>query len=167
MMKPRFKRLLALVICTTFVLVFAPGETLALDNGLALTPPMGWNSWNTFGLKINEDLVKGVADVMVAKGFKDAGYQYILIDDGWQVKRDGQGNILANRDKFPSGIKALADYVHSDPAGTAAQSRTRRAFSLRTTSALPRSSTVRWAWSLMLARATGTILTCSKWAMAN
>lgn len=84
-MKPRLKTLSALVICTTLVLVFAPGDARALGNGLALTPPMGWNSWNTFGMKINEDLVKGVADVMIAKGFKDAGYEYVVIDDGWQV----------------------------------------------------------------------------------
>ncbi|MHC4517557.1 MAG: glycoside hydrolase family 27 protein [Planctomycetota bacterium] len=88
-------------------------NALALDNGLALTPPMGWNSWNTFRLNINEDLVKQIADVMVEKGFKDAGYEYVVIDDGWQIRRDNEGNIIPNPDKFPSGIKALADYVHS------------------------------------------------------
>jgi len=80
---------------------------------LALTPPMGWNSWNTFRLKINEEVVRGIADMFVDKGFKDAGYEYIVIDDGWQVDRDEQGNIIVNQDKFPSGIKALADYIHS------------------------------------------------------
>ena len=84
-----------------------------LDNGLALTPPMGWNSWNTFRLNINEDLVKEVADVFVTQGLKDAGYEYIVIDDGWQIERDAEGNIIASTEKFPSGIKALADYVHS------------------------------------------------------
>ena len=80
---------------------------------LAQTPPMGWNSWNTFRLEINESLVRGIADVFVERGFKDAGYEYIVIDDGWQIDRDDQGNIVVNKDKFPSGIKALADYVHS------------------------------------------------------
>ena len=82
------------------------------DN-LAKTPPMGWNSWNTFRLGINEDVVKGVADVFVEKGFKDAGYEYIVIDDGWQISRDKKGNIIVNPEKFPSGIKALTDYIHS------------------------------------------------------
>ena len=98
------------------VLVALLGQTgvvLALDDGLARTPPMGWNSWNTFRLDINEDLVKEVADVMVEAGFKDAGYEYVVIDDGWQVKRDAGGNIIANAENFPSGIKALADYIHS------------------------------------------------------
>lgn len=80
---------------------------------LAKTPPMGWNSWNTFGLEINEDLVMGIADVFVELGLQDAGYEYIVIDDGWQMGRDGQGNILADSIKFPSGIAALADYIHS------------------------------------------------------
>jgi len=80
---------------------------------LAQTPPMGWNSWNTFRLEINEDLVRGIADMFVERGFKDAGYEYIVIDDGWQIDRDAQGNIVVNDKKFPSGIKALADYVHA------------------------------------------------------
>ena len=96
-----------------FTLAAMTGSASALDNGLALTPPMGWNSWNTFRLEINEDLVKQVADIMVAKGFKDAGYEYVVIDDGWQIRRDEEGNIVVNPEKFPSGIKALADYVHS------------------------------------------------------
>jgi len=90
-----------------------PQAALALDDGLARTPPMGWNSWNTFRLNINEDLVKQVADVMVERGFKDAGYEFVVIDDGWQIERDDEGNIIANADKFPSGIQALADYIHS------------------------------------------------------
>ena len=85
----------------------------ALDDGLARTPPMGWNSWNALRLNINEDLVKQVADVMVEKGLKDAGYEYLVIDDGWQIARDDEGSIVVDPQKFPSGIKALADYVHS------------------------------------------------------
>jgi len=92
-------------------IIFSPAY--GLNNGLALTPPMGWNSWNTFRLEINEELVRGIADIFVERGFKDAGYEYIVIDDGWQTDRDAEGNIVVNEKKFPSGIKALADYVHS------------------------------------------------------
>jgi alpha-galactosidase len=85
-----------------------------LDNGLARTPPMGWNSWNKFACKgINEKVVREAADQMVSTGMKDAGYQYVVIDDCWQTGRDAAGNIVADAEKFPSGIKALADYVHS------------------------------------------------------
>jgi len=83
------------------------------SKGLALTPPMGWNTWNKFGCNVSEELVKGAADAMVASGMKDAGYQYIVIDDCWQVKRDEKGNIVPFPDRFPNGIKAVADYVHS------------------------------------------------------
>jgi len=80
---------------------------------LALTPPMGWNTWNTFGCKINEKLIRGAADAMVASGMKDVGYQYIIIDDCWQGGRDSLGFVYPDSTKFPSGIKALAGYVHS------------------------------------------------------
>jgi alpha-galactosidase len=82
-------------------------------NGLAMTPPMGWNSWNKFACNVNEKLVRGAADSMIASGMKDAGYHYVLIDDCWQGERDKAGNIQADPQKFPSGIKALADYVHA------------------------------------------------------
>ncbi|WP_448697497.1 glycoside hydrolase family 27 protein [Mucilaginibacter sp. AW1-3] len=82
--------------------------------GLALTPPMGWNSWNTFQTNINEKLVRDIADVMVASGMKDVGYTYIVLDDGWMAKeRDAGGNLVADPVKFPSGMKALADYIHA------------------------------------------------------
>ena len=82
--------------------------------GLALTPPMGWNSWNTFNTKISEDLVKHTADIMVSSGMKDAGYVYLVLDDGWMSKeRDKNGNLVADPEKFPHGMKAVADYVHS------------------------------------------------------
>jgi alpha-galactosidase len=74
---------------------------------------MGWNSWNKFGCDVSEQLIKETADAMVASGMKDAGYQYVVIDDCWQVDRDAQGNIIADPQRFPSGMKALADYVHS------------------------------------------------------
>jgi alpha-galactosidase len=80
---------------------------------LAQTPPMGWNSWNKFACNVSEDLIKSVADVIASNGMKEAGYQYVVIDDCWQVSRDEDGFIVADPQRFPSGIKALADYVHS------------------------------------------------------
>ena len=82
-----------------------------LAQQLALTPPMGWNSWNKFQEKVSADVVKGIADAMVSSGMKDAGYVYVNIDDTWQGKRDAQG-VLQPNEKFPD-MKALADYVHS------------------------------------------------------
>src|SRR4051812_9692648 len=82
--------------------------------GLALTPPMGWNSWNTFQTNINEQLVKDIADIMISSGMKDAGYTYIVLDDGWMsMERDVNGNLVADPVKFPHGMKFVADYVHS------------------------------------------------------
>jgi alpha-galactosidase len=81
---------------------------------LAPTPPMGWNSWNTFKTNINEKLIKDVADAFVKDGYKEAGYKYIIIDDCWSLKqRDADGNLVPDPAKFPGGMKALADYVHS------------------------------------------------------
>ncbi len=80
---------------------------------LSLTPQMGWSSWNKFQGNINEDIIKSIADAMVASGLKDAGYTYINIDDCWHGKRDADGFIQADPKHFPNGIKALADYVHS------------------------------------------------------
>ena len=75
---------------------------------------MGWNSWNTFATNINEELVIGVVDSMVSMGFRDVGYNYVVIDDGWMLReRDEEGNLVADPEKFPHGIKHLADYVHS------------------------------------------------------
>jgi alpha-galactosidase len=80
---------------------------------LALTPPLGWNSWNTFACEVDEKLIREMADAMVSSGMKDAGYEYINIDDCWHGERDAKGNIQVNKARFPSGMKALADYVHS------------------------------------------------------
>ncbi len=89
-------------------------RAFGLDNGVARTPPMGWNSWNKFACKgINEKVVRETADQMASNGMKDAGYEFVVIDDCWQTGRDAQGNIVADVERFPSGIKALADYVHS------------------------------------------------------
>ena len=81
------------------------------DNGLARTPPMGWNSWNKFAGRVDDAAVRGMADAMVTSGMRDAGYVYINIDDTWEGGRDAQGNITTNK-KFPD-MKALADYVHA------------------------------------------------------
>ena len=81
------------------------------DNGLARTPPMGWNSWNKFANHIDDATVRGIADAMAVNGMRDAGYTYVNIDDTWEGERDARGNIHPNQ-KFPD-MKALADYVHS------------------------------------------------------
>jgi alpha-galactosidase len=108
------KKIVSCVALSIFFgfLLCAPSAR-ALENGLALTPPMGWNSWNRFACNVTEDLVKSAADALVSSGMKDAGYEYVVIDDCWQVSRDATGNIVADAKTFPSGIKALADYVHS------------------------------------------------------
>ncbi|NBP69403.1 MAG: glycoside hydrolase family 27 protein, partial [Cytophagia bacterium] len=82
--------------------------------GLANTPPMGWNSWNTFKTDINEQLIKDIADAYLLHGLKEAGYQYIVIDDGWMaMERDQNGYLVPNKEKFPNGLKTVIDYVHS------------------------------------------------------
>jgi alpha-galactosidase len=81
------------------------------DNGLARTPPMGWNSWNKFANRIDDATVRGIADAMASNGMRDAGYVYVNIDDTWEGGRDSSGNIQPNR-KFPN-MAALANYVHS------------------------------------------------------
>jgi alpha-galactosidase len=101
-------------ICTLAILALTLGGTrlTLLDNGLARTPPMGWNSWNHFGCDVSEQLIKDEADAIAASGLRDAGYQYVVIDDCWQTARDSRGMIVADSARFPHGIKALADYVH-------------------------------------------------------
>ena len=75
---------------------------------------MGWNSWNTFGENISEELIMGIADAMVEKGLRDAGYEYIVIDDCWSLRERGEdGRLVADPKKFPHGMKYLADYIHS------------------------------------------------------
>ncbi len=84
------------------------------DRTLALTPPMGWNSWNTFSKNINEAMIKEMVDAMVSSGMKDAGYTYFVIDDCWLDSiRDANSNLQADPLKFPHGMKAIGDYVHS------------------------------------------------------
>ncbi|HEV8443558.1 MAG TPA: glycoside hydrolase family 27 protein [Steroidobacteraceae bacterium] len=92
------------------------GSPLAMAQkfaGLANTPQMGWNSWNKFGCNVSEQLIRETADALVSSGMKDAGYQYVNIDDCWHGERDARGFIQVNAQRFPSGMKALADYVHA------------------------------------------------------
>lgn len=96
--------------------IAAAPEAAALENGLARTPPMGFNNWNTTGCgpQFNETMVKGIADIFVSKGLKNAGYTYVNLDDCWALpSRDASGNLVADPARFPNGVKAVADYVHS------------------------------------------------------
>ncbi len=102
------KQILSVIVCVSALSAHAQKF-----DGLDLTPQMGWNSWNKFQCDVNEDLIRQTADAMATNGMKDAGYQYINIDDCWQGKRDTQGFIQPDPTRFPSGMKALADYVHS------------------------------------------------------
>ena len=80
---------------------------------LCHTPPMGWNSWNTFSWNINAELIMSSAHKMVETGLAEAGYEYIVIDDCWSEKQRVNGRLVPDREKFPDGIKPVADYVHS------------------------------------------------------
>jgi len=108
-MKVRY--LIIFIALGALSLVAQKGEPAS--SGLALTPPMGWNSWNKFACDVNEDMIRSMADAMVKSGMKDAGYEYINVDDCWQVSRDAKGNIVADPQRFPHGMKALGDYIHS------------------------------------------------------
>ncbi|MGI6224255.1 MAG: glycoside hydrolase family 27 protein [Prevotella sp.] len=105
-MKKIFILLTCLMLNTSF---YAQTER----SKLAPAPLMGWMTWNYYGGNISEQLIKQVADLMVTEGYSDAGYNYIFIDDIWQGGRDAHNNIIPDPQKFPSGMKALADYVHS------------------------------------------------------
>jgi alpha-galactosidase len=93
-------------------LLFLLTLAYSLNNGLGRTPAMGWNSWNKYGCSINETIIKSIADSIISKKLDLLGFKYIVIDDCWQSKRSNFGQIQADPKKFPSGIKALADYVH-------------------------------------------------------
>jgi alpha-galactosidase len=105
------RRSASILFASAFLALASTVPASAQKTGIALTPPMGWNSWNHFARKVDDAGVRAAADAMVSSGMRDAGYTYINIDDTWEGERDAQGNILANS-KFPD-MKALADYVHS------------------------------------------------------
>ncbi|MFF5246116.1 glycoside hydrolase family 27 protein [Streptosporangium sp. NPDC000095] len=120
MRKNRLRALIAPVVTVTLALAMGavalstatPAQ--ALNNGVGRTPPMGWNTWNTFGCNINETLIKQTADALVNNGMRDLGYQYVVVDDCWfDPNRDSAGNLQANLSRFPSGMKALGDYLHA------------------------------------------------------
>ena len=106
----KFRRLL---LFFAVALLTSLHTTAANRDSLALTPPMGFMTWNKYKEDINEQLIRQIADKMAADGYAEAGYKYIFIDDAWQGGRDKRNNILPDPEKFPSGMKALADYVHS------------------------------------------------------
>jgi alpha-galactosidase len=103
------KKLLLLFV---LVFVFASLSAQKFEN-IAKTPPMGWNSWNKYGCNVSETLIMQMADAMASSGMKDAGYQYVVIDDCWQIARDETGEIVVDPERFPHGMKYVADYVHS------------------------------------------------------
>jgi alpha-galactosidase len=114
-LRTRLLHLLAAAAAAAAVLVTAPAHQPAdaAPGSPAVTPPLGWNSWNTFGCDINEALIRQAADAMVSSGMRAAGYQYVVVDDCWfDPARDAQGNLRAHPTRFPSGMKALGDHIH-------------------------------------------------------
>jgi alpha-galactosidase len=103
------------IVAVVYLFTNTIGTTSAQKfENLALTPPMGWSSWNYFGCDgLNEEIIKGIADAMVETGMKDLGYKYLVVSECWNIGRDSLGNILYDEEKFPSGMKALSDYIHS------------------------------------------------------
>jgi alpha-galactosidase len=105
-------RLLLLRLAALLALIGGP-PAAALDDGLARAPPMGWNTWRHYGCNVSEALIRQAADAMAANGMRAAGYVYVVIDDCWQGERGSDGTIQPDPARFPSGMKALADYVHA------------------------------------------------------
>ena len=103
--------LIALV--TVFCFAFPAQVNAQKFENLAPVPPMGWNSWNKFGCNVNEKMLMETADMVVSSGMRDAGYEYLVIDDCWHGERDSLGFIHEHPELFPSGMKALADYIHA------------------------------------------------------
>ena len=117
LVRPLGRAILTLVLTLSFLATYfiaAPSAAPvhALQNSVALTPPLGWNDWYSFGCNINDALIRSTADAMVSSGMQAAGYQYINLDDCWQVSRDASGTIQTDPIAFPQGIAALAAYVH-------------------------------------------------------
>jgi alpha-galactosidase len=109
------RRLAATILLAAATAVTVPATAAqALDNGVGRVPPMGFNTWNTFGCNIDENLMRQTADAMVSSGMRDLGYKYVVVDDCWfDPNRDSAGNLRANPQRFPSGMKALGDYLHA------------------------------------------------------
>ena len=112
-MKNRF-HLLATAVVSLLCVSCAETQVSQSGSEKAVNPPiMGWSSWNAFRVDISEDIIKNQADLMVKKGLKDAGYHYINIDDGFFGERDGNGKMQTNKNRFPNGMKPVADHIHS------------------------------------------------------
>jgi alpha-galactosidase len=104
----------ASLVAAAAAVVLSVAAVQALENGVARTPPMGWNTWNSFGCNINETLIRQSADALVTSGMRDVGYQYVVVDDCWfNPSRDAQGNLQGDPVRFPSGMRALGDYLHA------------------------------------------------------
>ena len=102
------RALIAIFFCIVlFVPALVAQQAASPSANLALTPPMGWNSWNKFACNVSEDMIKSMADAVVKSGMKDAGYLYVNIDDCWQVSRDANANIVPDPQRFPHGMKAV------------------------------------------------------------
>lgn len=100
--------------CVLFITISISSIGQSNNKLLAPTPPMGWNSWNAFEVNINEAKIKQIADAMVSTGMRDVGYKYLVLDDAWMAaERDSLGNLTADPKKFPGGMKAIGDYIHS------------------------------------------------------
>jgi alpha-galactosidase len=116
MMSTRPRKLPHLVAAVLAAIAIITGHPVAdaAPGSPALTPPLGWNSWNSFGCGVTESQVRQAADAMVSSGMRDAGYQYVVVDDCWfDPQRDSAGNLRSHPTKFPSGMKALGDYIHA------------------------------------------------------
>jgi alpha-galactosidase len=115
-LRRRLLHLLAALATGVAVLAAPPAQPVATaaPGSPALTPPLGWNTWNTFGCNINETLIRQMTDAMVSSGMRDAGYQYVVVDDCWMnPNRDSSGNLQGDPSRFPSGMKSLGDYIHA------------------------------------------------------
>jgi len=113
-MKSKSRRTKHIFVIALLVFAVCITARSSAESILAPTPPMGWNSWNAFKADIDEEKIKQIADAMVESGMRDAGYTYLVLDDGWLAgERDSDGNLTADPNKFPSGMKAIGDYIHS------------------------------------------------------
>src|SRR3954454_4707058 len=103
-----------IVLAAVAAALVLPAPAAALEDGLARTPPMGWSSWNHFGCRIDERTVRETADALVSSGMRSAGYRYVAVDDCWMARtRSSAGALRADPATFPSGIPALARYLHA------------------------------------------------------
>ena len=107
------KNLIYTAICCALLVSCADSGNDACDGRKFIPPLMGWSSWNTYFVDISEELIKKQADALVANGLKDAGYQYINIDDGFFGFRDENGKMTHNAERFPNGMRVVSDYIHS------------------------------------------------------